>query len=132
MNKTILLGRITKDAETRYSQGNNGQMAISRFTIAVDRRGKDSGADFISCISFGKLAEFFEKYGKKGTKFAIEGHIQTGSYEKDGRKIYTTDVVVDSAEFAESKNVSQETVSQKSKVDADGFMEVDMDDLPWA
>jgi len=127
MNKWVGTGRITKDAETRY----NNEMAISRFTLAVDRKGKDKGTDFISCVAFGKMGEFFEKFGKKGTKFVAEGHIQTGSYEKDGRKVYTTDVVIDSAEFAESKNVSQETVSQKPKVDADGFMELDLEDLPF-
>ena len=110
MNKVILIGRLTKDSETRYTTGAE-PMAIGRFTLAVDRRGVKDGqqsADFISCVAFGKRAEFFEKYGKKGTKFAIEGRIQTGSYtNKDGQKVYTTDVIVDQAEFADSKKTSE-------------------------
>lgn len=107
MNKVILMGRLTRDAEVRYSQGDS-QSALARFTIAVDRRFKRDGdaqtADFISCVAFGKTAEFFERFGRKGTKFAIEGRIQTGSYtNRDGQKVYTTDVVVDNVEFAESK-----------------------------
>ena len=107
MNRVILMGRLTRDAEVRYSQGDS-QSALARFTIAVDRRFKRDGdaqtADFISCVAFGKTAEFFERFGRKGTKFVIEGHIQTGSYtNRDGQKVYTTDVVVDNVEFAESK-----------------------------
>lgn len=121
MNKVIIVGRLTRDAETRYSQGENST-AVSRFTVAVDRRKKDSGTDFIGCVSFGKTAEFMEKYGKKGTKFICEGRIQTGSYEKDGQKVYTTDVVVESVEFAESKsNASQPSPSPSSD---DGFMNI--------
>lgn len=109
-NKWIGMGRLTADAETRYSQTANGSLATSRFKLAVDRRGKKEGdsqtADFIPCVSFGHTAEFLEKYGKKGTKFYVEGRIQTGSYEKDGKKIYTTDVVVEQVEFAESKATS--------------------------
>ena len=104
MNKVQLVGRLTKDAEVRYSQGDT-QMAIARFTVAVDRRGKNNEADFISCVAFGKTAEFLEKYARKGTKFVVEGRIQTGSYtNKDGQKVYTTDVVCENVEFAESKN----------------------------
>ncbi len=102
MNKVILMGRLTKDPEVR-----TGNTTVARFTLAVDRRFKNDGdqtADFINCVAFGKTAEFLEKYGRKGTKFVVEGHIQTGSYDKDGKKIYTTDVVVESVEFAESKN----------------------------
>ena len=110
MNRVILMGRLTRDAEVRYSQGDS-QSALARFTIAVDRRFKRDGdaqtADFISCVAFGKTAEFFERVGRKGTKFAIEGRIQTGSYtNKDGQKVYTTEVVADEIEFAESKNSS--------------------------
>lgn len=108
MNKVILMGRLTRDPDVRYSQ-NDSQLAIARFTIAVDRRFKrdnDQNADFISCVAFGKTAEFFQNYMKQGTKVCVEGRIQTGSYEKDGRKVYTTDVVVENAEFAESKNAS--------------------------
>lgn len=108
MNKVIQSGRMTKDAEITYTQGNN--MAVARFTLAVDRRFKQEGqptADFIRCIAFGKTAEFFERFGRKGTKFLIEGRIQTGSYtNKDGQKVYTTDVVVENTEFCESKSQS--------------------------
>lgn len=108
MNKVILMGRLTRNPDIRYSQGENS-MAVARFTIAVDRRFKRDGAqtaDFISCVAFGKTAEFFEKYVKQGTKLCIEGRIQTGSYERNGQKVYTTDVVVENAEFAESKGAS--------------------------
>ena len=120
MNKVILMGRLTRDAEVRYSQGDNS-LAIARFSLAVDRRYKkdseEQTADFISCVAFGKTAEFFERFGKKGTKFVIEGRIQTGSYtNKDGQKVYTTDVVVESAEFAESKSATSGN--------ADGFMNI--------
>ena len=112
MNKVILCGRLTRDPEVRYSQGNE-PMAIARYTLAVDRRrGRNNGdgeqtADFISCVAFGKSGEFAEKYLKKGTKMIISGRIQTGSYtNKDGVKVYTTEVVVEDQEFAESKNSS--------------------------
>ena len=108
MNKVILMGRLTRDPEVRYTQGDNA-MAIARYSLAVDRRFKKDGdeqtADFINCIAFGKSGEFAEKYLKKGTKVAVVGRIQTGSYtNKDGQKVYTTDVVVEEQEFAESKN----------------------------
>ena len=107
MNKVILMGRLTRDPEVRYTQGNNA-MAIARYSLAVDRRFKRDGepdADFINCVAFGKSGEFAEKYLKKGTKVAVVGRIQTGSYtNKDGQKVYTTDVVVEEQEFAESKN----------------------------
>ena len=115
MNKAILVGRLTRDPEVRYSQGQNGeQMAIARYTLAVDRKTKKTGdqqtADFINCVAFGKSAEFAEKYLKQGTKMIIEGHIQTGSYtNKDGQKVYTTDIIVDAQEFAESKKSAEET-----------------------
>ena len=107
MNKVILMGRMTRDPEVRYGGSNNS--AVARFSLAVDRRFKREGdeqtADFINCVAFGKTAEFLEKYGRKGTKYAIEGRIQTGSYtNKDGQKVYTTDVVCENVEFAESKN----------------------------
>ena len=111
MNKVILMGRLTRDAEVRYSQGENA-MAIARATLAVDRRvktkdGNQPSADFISLVAFGKTAEFLEKFGHKGTKFVLEGRIQTGSYtNKDGQRVYTTDVVVENVEFAESKSSS--------------------------
>ena len=107
MNKVILMGRLTRDPEVRYIQGDNA-MAIARYSLAVDRRFKRDGepdADFINCVAFGKSGEFAEKYLKKGTKVAVVGRIQTGSYtNKDGQKVYTTDVVVEEQEFAESKN----------------------------
>jgi single-strand DNA-binding protein len=110
MNKAILMGRLTRDPEVRYTQGEN-QMAVARYTLAVDRRfnrnGDENTADFIQCVAFGKAGEFAERYFRKGTKVAVTGRIQTGSYtNKDGVKVYTTDVVVEEQEFAESKNAS--------------------------
>ena len=108
MNKVILIGRATRDPEVRYSQDTEST-AVARYTLAVDRKFKKEGdqqtADFIPCVCFGRAAEFVEKYVKKGTKLAIVGRIQTGSYtNRDGQKVYTTDVVVEEQEFAESKN----------------------------
>lgn len=109
MNKVIESGRLTKDAEITYTQGNN--MAVARFTLAVDRRFKQEGqptADFIRCIAFGKTAEFFERFGRKGTKFLVEGRWQTGNYtNKDGQKVYTNDCVVERHEFCESRTNQQ-------------------------
>ena len=112
MNKVILMGRLTRDPEVRYSQGERA-MAIARYTLAVDRRGRrgqegsDQTADFINCVVFGRGAEFAENYLHQGTKIIAEGRIQTGSYtNKEGQKVYTTDVVVEDQEFAESKAVS--------------------------
>ena len=106
MNKVHLLGRIVADPEVRYTQGAES-MAIARYRLAVDRKYKKEGeatADFISCVSFGKTAEFAEKYFKKGLKICITGRIQTGSYtDRDGKKVYTTDVVIEEQDFAESK-----------------------------
>ncbi len=109
MNKVILMGRLTRDPEIRYSQG-EASTAVARFTLAVDRRfrrdnSNDQTADFISCVAFGKTAEFMERYTRQGTKLVVEGRIQTGSYtNKDGNRVYTTDVVVENTEFAESKS----------------------------
>ena len=109
MNKVIEIGRLTKDPDIRYSQGEN-TTCIARYTLAVDRKFKQEGqpnADFISCIAFGKLGEFAEKYLHKGIKIAVTGRIQTGSYKnKDGNTVYTTDVVVEEQEFCESKSQS--------------------------
>ena len=110
MNKVILMGRLTRDPEVRYSQGEN-PTAIARYTLAVDRRfnrnNDDQSADFIGCVAFGRAGEFAEKYFRKGTKIAVTGRIQTGSYtNKDGVRVYTTDVGVEEQEFAESKNSS--------------------------
>jgi single-strand DNA-binding protein len=124
MNKCILMGRLVKDPDVRYSQGQES-MAIARYTLAVDRaikKDREQTADFISCVAFGKNGEFAEKYLHKGTKIAIEGRIQTGSYEKDGHKVYTTDIVVEHHEFCESRNASG--TSGNSAPDADGFVNV--------
>ena len=106
-NKVVLSGRLTRDPDVRYSQGENA-MAIARYSLAVDRRGKDKEADFISCVAFGKTGEFAEKYLRKGMKILISGRIQTGNYtdKETGKKVYTTDVVVEEHEFCESKKDS--------------------------
>ena len=135
MNKVILMGRLTRDPDIRYSQGENS-LAIARFTLAVDRRFKREGsndqtADFISCVAFGKTAEFCERYTHQGTTLVVEGRIQTGSYtNKDGVKVYTTEVVVENTEFAESKSSSSEgnyvPSARPEPVNAagDGFMNI--------
>lgn len=131
MNKVILMGRLTRDPEVRYTQGDNTS-AVARFSLAVDRRFKKDGdqtADFINCVAFGKTGEFIEKYGHKGTKFVVEGRIQTGSYtNKDGQKVYTTDVVVEQVEFAESKtsadgNTTNNTANSNAPTDT-SFMDI--------
>ena len=133
MNKVILMGRLTRDPEVRYSAGDNA-MAVARFSLAVDRRRRANGgdeqtADFINCVSFGKQAEFAEKYLRKGTKLLVTGRIQTGSYtNKDGVKVYTTDVVVEEQEFAESKGSSDNggfaQAAPAPQSAGDGFMNV--------
>lgn len=114
MNKVILMGRLTRDPEVRYSQGEN-PTAIARYSLAVDRRigrTEENNVDFINIVAFGKAGEFAEKYLHKGTKVLVTGRIQTGSYtNKDGQKVYTTDVVAEDQEFAESKNSSNGTAS---------------------
>lgn len=123
MNKWIGMGRLTKDPDVRMTQEG---LAIARYTLAVDRRKKDDPADFISCVVFGKGAEFAEKYLHKGSKIAVEGHIQTGSYtNKEGQKVYTTEVVIEQQEFAESKNAAE-------KKEDGGFVQADDDfKAPW-
>lgn len=133
MNKVILMGRLTKDPEVRYSQGEQAT-AIARYTLAVDRRfrreGDEQTADFIGCVAFGHQGEFAEKYLRKGMKIAVTGRIQTGSYtNRDGQKIYTTDVVVEEQEFAESKSSGSNNSSFSGRkspaaTDADGFMSI--------
>ena len=114
MNFTVLMGRLTRDPDIRR----NNDLTIARFTLAVDRKGKDKTADFISCVAFGKTAEFAEKWLKHGVKIAVEGRIQTGSYTKqNGDKVYTTDVMVNEVEFAESKKATAEN----SFIPADDF-----------
>ena len=135
MNKVIMIGRLVKDPEIRYSQGAN-TTCVARYTLAVDRKFKQDGqpnADFINCIAFGKLGEFAEKYLRKGIKIAVTGRIQTGSYtNKDGQKVYTTDVVVEEQEFCESKSQSNSQPQPTPSVDM-GFMNIDtdMDSLPF-
>ena len=138
MNKVILMGRLTRDPEVRYSQGENA-MAVARYTLAVDRRvsrnnqNGEQTADYIQCVAFGRSGEFAEKYFRKGMKVLVTGRIQTGSYtNKDGQRVYTTDVVVEDQEFAESKNASQNNggggfapADRPSPSDAgDGFMNI--------
>lgn len=127
MNTVILMGRTTRDADIRQSAGEK-PMTIARFNLAVDRRGKDNGTDFINMVAFGKTAEIVEKYVTKGKKIVVRGHIQTGSYEKDGKKIYTTDVVAEEVEFAESKKTQEEN----SNLDDFVNVNVDTDELPFA
>lgn len=134
MNKVQLLGRLIRDPEVRYSQGNE-PMAIARYIIAVDRRFRrendEQTADFIPCVAFGRLGEFAEKYLKKGTKIALSGRIQTGSYtNKEGQKVYTTEVVVEEQEFAESKINSNVTNTDSSN---EGFESIpdDVGNLPF-
>lgn len=130
MNKVILMGRLVRDPETKYSQGQNS-IAISRYTLAVDRRFKKDGeptADFIQCVVFGRGAEFTEKYFRQGMKVSISGRIQTGSYtNKDGVKVYTTEVIIEEQEFAESKKAAeQNNPNHVGNVPAsgDGFMNI--------
>ena len=147
MNKVILMGRLTRDPDVRYSAGENST-AVARYTLAVDRRfrrdGDSATADFIGCVAFGRQAEFAEKYLRQGTKIAITGRIQTGSYtNREGQKVYTTDVVVEEQEFAESKNASgnngggyqQEDRPAPGNDSADGFMDIPTgltgNDLPF-
>lgn len=139
MNKVILMGRLTRDPEVRYSAGESS-MAIARYTLAVDRRFKRDGeatADFITCVAFGKQGEFAERFLHQGTKIAVTGRIQTGSYtNKEGQKVYTTEVIVEEHEFAESKNASmaggsdggmqpaQSSRPMPSAASPDGFMNI--------
>ncbi len=140
MNKVILMGRLTRDPEVRYSAGENAT-AVARYTLAVDRRFKrdgDATADFIGCVAFGRQAEFAEKYFRQGIKIVVTGRIQTGSYtNRDGMKVYTTDVVVEEQEFAESKAASDSHMGRSSMgapapseapapsaASADGFMNI--------
>jgi len=138
MNKAILMGRLTRDPEIRYSQGADGSNAIARYTVAVDRRRRTNGdgteqtADFIGCVAFGRSAEFAEKYLHQGTKVIVTGRIQTGSYtNKDGQKVYTTEVIVEEQEFAESKASASSNEAtyapsrpEPSAAAGDGFMNI--------
>ena len=135
MNKVVLMGRLTKDPEIRYSSGQQESIAIGRYTLAVDRRVRNNNeqvADFIPIVTFGKAAEFAEKYLKKGTKLLVTGRIQTGSYtNQDGQKVYTTEVVAEDQEFCERK---LEGNTQSNQNPSDGFYnfpEGVEDDLPF-
>ena len=130
MNKTVLMGRLTADPQVRYSEGDNAS-AVARDSLAVNRKFKKDGeptADFIPCVVFGRSAEFTEKYFRKGMQVAVSGRIQTGSYtNKDGNKVYTTDVVVEEQEFAESKAANQQnqqSAGSGSIPASDGFMSI--------
>ena len=129
MNRVILMGRLTKNPEIKYA-GKDNDMAVARYTLAVNRKYKRDGeqeADFISCVTFGKSAEFAQKYLHKGMRIVIGGRISTGSYkDKDGKTIYTTDVVVESCEFVESKSAQQSSqdAGGLNQADNDGFMNV--------
>lgn len=148
MNQAILIGRLTRDPDVRYGRGED-QTAVGRYTLAVDRRFKRDGekdADFISCVCFGKSAEFAEKYLTKGMKIAVTGRIQTGSYtNREGQKVYTTDIIIESQEFVEKKGsgTPQEEGSgkrgrysnnQEPEVDENGFMNIpdDIGEIPFA
>lgn len=144
MNKVILMGRLTRNPEVRYGAGENST-AVARYTIAVERRFKRDGeqsTDFIGCVAFGRNAEFAEKYLRQGTKIVLTGRIQTGSYtNRDGQKVYTTDIVVEEQEFAESKaatagNGDQNNYSRPAAAaDAEGFMNIPDgidDELPFS
>jgi single-strand DNA-binding protein len=135
MNKVMLLGRLTRDIELKHS---NSGTAYASFNLAVNRKFKQEGqqdTDFISCKAFGKTAEFMAKYMGKGRQVAIEGRIQTGSYEREGTKVYTTDVIVDQAYFADSRQTAQDQNGQAALneiEETDGFVPVDEDDtLPF-
>lgn len=137
MNKVVLIGRLTKQVEVRQSQSGT---SIARYTLAVDRRFKREGdpdADFLNCVAFSKVAEFAEKWLHKGMKIAVTGRIQTGSYtNKDGFKVYTTDIIVDDQEFCESKGAAEPSLEQKApEKQDDGFVDapdfLDDQDLPF-
>lgn len=127
MNSVQLVGRLTREPDVRYTDGGS---TVARFTVAVDRRFKREGedsADFVSCVAWGKTAEFLEKYFRKGQRIGLNGHIKTGSYtNQEGTKVYTTDVVAENVEFVESKGApaGSPDAAQNSGVDKDGFMHI--------
>lgn len=143
MNRVILMGRLVRDPDVRYTSGEK-PTAVARYTLAVDRKFKRDGeqtADFISCVAFGKQGQFAENYLHQGMKMVVVGRIQTGSYtNKDGQRVYTTDVVVEEHEFAESKSANEnpgalyDTPRRALNVDSDGFMDIPAgieDQLPF-
>lgn len=128
MNRVVLMGRLTREPSVRYTEGTN-PAAVARFSLAVDRKFKRDGepsADFINCVAFGKTGEFIERYAHQGTKLIAEGRIQTGSYtNKDGTKVFTTDVVLENVEFAESKTAQDRNNNRATpETDSDGFMSI--------
>lgn len=137
MNKVILCGRLTRDPRVTYTSGAES-VCVARYSLAVDRRTREQQADFISCVAFGRAAEFVEKYLKQGTKIIVSGSLRTGSYtDRDGKKVYTSDVVVEEQEFAESKNATvQDPQKPAPAADENGFMEIpegtEGDQLPFA
>lgn len=136
MNRSILLGRLVRDVDIKYYTDKDGkQQPIASFTVAVDRPGREAGADFISCKAFNGLADFIGKYFQKGSKIALEGRITTGNYtNKDGVKVYTTDVTVDHAEFAESKSASSGNGQSKDSgfVNVANQIDEELGELPFA
>lgn len=138
MNRVILMGRLTRNPEIRYTQGQDS-MAIARYTLAVDRatKGGNQAADFIPCVAFNKAGEFAEKYFRQGMRVLVSGRIQTGSYtNKEGQKVYTTEIIIDTQEFADSKGENTKvTGNHSSNTDVDGFMNipdgVDDEGLPF-
>ena len=142
MNKAVLMGRLIRDPDVRYTNGSS-PLCIARYTLAVDRRFRkenEATADFVPCVAFGKMGEFAEKYFHQGMRVIVSGRIQTGSYtDRDGKKIYTTEVVIEEQEFAESKSASHSGNPERSaasqEVDKDGFMNIPEgyeDDIPFA
>ena len=132
MNKAILLGRLTRDPELRFAAGSG--TAVSRFTVAVNRQFKKDETDFINCIAFGKTAETISQYFTKGKQIGIVGHIQTGSYDKEGTKVYTTDVIVESFDFvdkAEGQASGNKAKEESQQGFNDGMEEVDNEDMPF-
>lgn len=132
MNKVILMGRLTRDPDVRYTSGENGT-CVARYTLAVDRRTREKATDFIACVAFGKSAEFSEKWLHQGSKVVVTGRIQTGSYtNRDGQKVFTTDVVIEEQEFAESKSEKPSEPKAKKEPDDGELVPVpDTDNLPW-
>lgn len=133
MNKWIGIGRLTQDPDIKHVESNGEQLTIATYTLAVNRKGKKDETDYIRCKAFGKTAEFVEQYLSKGIKMMVCGRIQTGKYEKDGRTIYTTDVIVEEHEFCE-KIIDKTGNSEEERPSSEGFMDIPqdaIDDMPF-
>lgn len=133
MNKVVLVGRLTKDPDVRYTQAAD-PLCITRYTLAVDRRAKKDGeqqADFITCVVFGRSAEFAGKYFAKGLRVSVSGRLQTGSYEKNGQKVYTTEVVIEEQEFADSKKTDTEADPEDAKIKSEWEQVSEQEELPF-